>query len=136
MSIHYLLDTDIASFIINGRFPKVRERLQGVPVAGVGISVITEAELRFGLARNPEASRLGFVVEEFLARVEILAWDSKVAKIYASLRAAMEREGNLIGSMDMMIAAHALAAGCVLVTHDRGFRRVKGLKIEDWSREH
>src|SRR5262249_27620464 len=129
-----LLDTDIVSYFITNRFPKVRERLQGVPLGDVGISVITEAELRFGIARNPGASRLGFVVEEFLAHVEILPWDSSAAKTYATIRAAMEREGNLIGSMDMMIAAHALAAGVVLVTHDRAFGRVKGLEMTDWTR--
>jgi len=135
MSVRYLLDTDIASYIINDRFPKLREKLREVPMSDVGVSVITEAELRFGLARKPEVSHLAFIVEDFLLRVEILPWDSNAAKAYANLRADLEREGKLLGSMDMMIAAHALAAGRVLVTHDQGFRRVKKLRIEDWSKE-
>jgi len=134
MPIKYLLDTDIVSFLINNRFPKVREKLQRVPFDSVAISVITEAELRFGVARKPEALGLAFVVEECLAHVEILPWDSSAAKQYSAVRTAMEREGSLLGSMDMMIAAHALAAGCVLVTHDRGFSRVKALKTTDWTR--
>jgi tRNA(fMet)-specific endonuclease VapC len=133
MPVRYLLDTDIASYIINNRFPGVRERLRKVPVADVGISVVTEAELRFGLARKPDASRLGFAVEEFLAHMETLAWDSSAAKIYATVRASLEREGTLLGAMDMMIAAHALAARCVLVTHDQAFQKIKRLKLADWT---
>jgi len=134
MSVRYLLDTDIASYILNGRSSKLREKLREVPMSDVGVSVITGAELRFGLARKPEVSHLGFIVEDFLLRVETLPWDSNAAKTYANLRADLEREGKLLGSMDMMIAAHALATGRVLVTHDQGFRRVKKLRIEDWSR--
>jgi tRNA(fMet)-specific endonuclease VapC len=102
-------------------------------VAEVGISVITEAELRFGVARMPEAARLRIVVEEFLVRVEILAWDSNAAKRYAELRSALESSGSPMANLDMMIAAQALAAGATLVTHDRVFHRVKQLKIEDWT---
>ncbi len=94
MSVRYLLDTDIASYIINDRFPKLREKLGEVPMSDLGVSVITEAELRFGLARKPDVSHLGFIVEDFVSRVEILPWDSSAAKTYANLRADLEREGN------------------------------------------
>jgi tRNA(fMet)-specific endonuclease VapC len=134
MPVRYLLDTNTASYIIKGTFPRVRERLLRVPMAEVGISVVTEAELRFGVARIPESPRLEIAVEEFLLRVEILPWDSSAAKQYALLRAALEREGKPMGNLDMMIAAHALAAEAALVTHDRVFGRVKGLKVEDWSK--
>ncbi len=134
MAVRYLLDTDIASYIINDRYSKLREKLREVPISDVGVSVITEAELRFGLAHKPEVSHLAFIIEDFLSRVEILPWDSNAAKTYANLRADLEREGKLLGSMDMTIAGHALATGRVLVTHDQGFRRVKKLRIEDWSR--
>jgi tRNA(fMet)-specific endonuclease VapC len=132
--IGYLLDTNTASYVIKGNVPRVRERLLRVPMAEVGISVVTEAELRFGVARKPEALRLKAAVEEFLLRVESLPWDSEAAQSYARLRAGLEREGNPMGNLDMMIAAHALASEVVLVTSDRVFRRVKQLKIEDWSR--
>jgi tRNA(fMet)-specific endonuclease VapC len=134
MAVHYLLDTNTVSYVIKGNFPRVRERLLKVPMAEVGISVITEAELRFGLARRPEASKLKIAVEEFLLRVEILAWDSEAAQHYARVRAALDDEGEPIGNMDLMIAAQALAAEALLVTHDRVFRRVKGLQIEDWTK--
>lgn len=134
MAVRYLLDTNTVSYVIKGNFPRVRERLLKVPMAEVGISVITEAELRFGLARRPEASKLKIAVEEFLLRVEILPWDSDAARHYAAVRADLEDEGEPIGNLDLMIAAQALAAEGVLVTHDRVFRRVKGLKIEDWTK--
>jgi tRNA(fMet)-specific endonuclease VapC len=134
MAVRYLLDTNMASYVIKGNLPRVREHLLTIPMAEVGISVVTEAELRFGTARRPEAVRLKIAVEEFLLRVEVLFWNSEAAQHYARVRAALERAGDPMGNLDLMIAAQALAAQAVLVTHDRVFRRVKGLKIEDWSK--
>lgn len=133
MFARYLLDTNMASYVIKGNVPRVRERLLKVPMAEVGISVVTEAELRFGVTRKPEVVRLKAAVEEFLLRVEVLPWDSEAAQQYARVRAALEQAGEPMGHLDMMIAAQALAAKAVLVTHDRVFRRVKGLKVEDWT---
>jgi tRNA(fMet)-specific endonuclease VapC len=134
MAVRYLLDTNTVSYIIKGNFPRVRERLLEVPMSEVGISVITEAELRFGVARLPQAATLGIVVEEFLMRVEVLVWNSAAAQQYASLRAWLEAHGEPMGNLDLMIAAQALAAGAILVSNDRVFRRIKGLEIEDWSK--
>jgi tRNA(fMet)-specific endonuclease VapC len=134
VAVRYLLDTNTASYVIKGNFPRVRERLLKVPMAEVGISVVTEAELRFGVARRPEATTLKTVVEEFLLRVEVLPWNSEAARHYARIRAVLEKEGEPIGNLDLMIAAQAVAAETVLVTHDQVFRRVKGLKVEDWSK--
>jgi tRNA(fMet)-specific endonuclease VapC len=133
MAVCYLLDTNTCSYIIKGNRPEVREHLLSVSISDVGISVVTEAELRFGVARLPHAKNLNLAVEEFLLRLEILPWDSESAKQYARLRAALERDGDPMGNLDMMIAAQALASSTVLVTSDRVFRRTKGLKIEDWS---
>ncbi len=132
--VRYLLDTNTASYAIKGKVSRVRQRLLAIPMAEIGISVITEAELRFGVARLPGAVRLKGLVEEFLLRVEVLPWNSDAAQHYAEIRAALERSGKPMGNMDMLIAAHALAVEAVLVTHDRVFRRVKGLKIKDWSK--
>jgi tRNA(fMet)-specific endonuclease VapC len=134
MAVRYLLDTNTVSYIIKGNFPRVRERLLEVPMSEVGISVTTEAELRFGVARLPQAARLGIVVEEFLMRVEVLVWNSAAAQQYASLRASLEAHGEPMGNLDLMIAAQALSAGVILVSNDRVFRRVNGLEIEDWSK--
>jgi len=127
----YLLDTNIASYIIKGH-TAVRLRLVAVPIHEIAISSVTEGELRYGAARMPAAARLRAIVEEFLIRVAIHAWDSAAAQEYGRIRAALERSGAALGNLDTMIAAHALARGSVLVTHDKAFARVKGLKIEDW----
>jgi tRNA(fMet)-specific endonuclease VapC len=134
MAIRYLLDTNTASYIIKGNVPRVRDHLRNVPMAEVGISAVTEAELRFGVARMPQAARLALAVEEFIIRLDILAWDSEAAKQYAKLRADLEKKGEPMGNLDMMIAAQALATGTILVTHDRVFRRIKELTVEDWSK--
>jgi tRNA(fMet)-specific endonuclease VapC len=134
MSVRYLLDTNTVSYVIRGNRPRVRERLLRVPMAEAGISVITEAELLFGLARRPDATKLKTVVEEFLLRVEVLPWNSEAAQQYSRIRAILEDTGEPMGNLDLMIAAQALASDVVLVSSDTVFRRVKGLKIEDWSR--
>lgn len=134
MPVRYLLDTNIASYAIKGNVPHVRENLRRVPMADVGISVVTEAELRYGVARKPQANRLELAVQEFLVRVEILAWGSPAARHYATLRGALEDSGTPMGNLDLMIAAQALAADAILVSHDRVFHRVRHLKIEDWTR--
>jgi tRNA(fMet)-specific endonuclease VapC len=134
MAVRYLLDTNTASYVIKGSPPRVRERLLKVPMAQVVISAVTEAELRFGVARRPEATGLKIAVEEFLLRVESLPWDSESARRYAAVRAELERNGVPMGNLDMMIAAQALAVGAILVTNDRVFWRVKGLELEDWTK--
>ena len=134
MRVRYLLDTNTASYVIKGNFPRVRDRLLKVSMAEVGISAVTEAELRFGVARKPEAVRLKTAVEEFLLRVEALPWDSEAAQQYAQIRADLERTGKPMGNLDLMIGAHALSAQLVLVTHDHVFRRIKRLKTEDGSK--
>ena len=133
MPSRFLLDTNTASYIIKGNVPRVRERLLKVPMSQVLISAVTEAELLFGAARKREAVRLKTAIDEFLLRVDSLPWDSNAARRYADLRAALEFGGIPMGNLDMMIAAHALAAEAILVTSDRSFRRLKHLKIEDWT---
>jgi tRNA(fMet)-specific endonuclease VapC len=134
MPVRYLLDTNIASYAIKRNVPQVRAALLSVPMSEIGVSVVTEAELRFGVARKGASAHLKLAVEEFLLRVEILPWDSAAAKHYAELRSALDDSGTPIANFDLMIAAHALAVGATLVTHDRVFRRVKHLELEDWTR--
>jgi tRNA(fMet)-specific endonuclease VapC len=134
MPPRYLLDTNTASYIIRGNIPRVRERLLTVHMSQILISALTEAELLFGAARKREAVRLKTAIDEFLIRVDSLPWDSHAARRYAGLRAALEIGGIPMGNLDMMIAAHALAVEAVLVTNDRSFRRLKHLKIEDWTK--
>jgi len=132
--LRYLLDTNTASHVIKGNVPRVRERLLKVPTTDVAVSVITEAELLFGLRRRPEATRLAIAVGDFLKYVDIRPWDSVAASHYAELRAVLDMAGTPMGNLDLMIAAHALSLGTILVSGDRLFRRIKGLTVEDWGR--
>lgn len=131
----YMLDTNIASYIIKGQQAAIRERLRNVPMTNICISAITEAELLRGVARKPEARRLAVIVKEFLLRVEILPWDSAAANAYAQLRTACENDGKSLGVMDMLIAAHSFAVGAILVSNDRAFYNVEHhLMLEDWTK--
>jgi tRNA(fMet)-specific endonuclease VapC len=134
VEIRYLLDTNIATFVIKGKSSAVDRRLLRVPMAQLAISAVTEGELRFGAARLPQATRLHNMVEEFFLRVAILPWDSDAAQQYGQLRATLEREGQTMGNLDVMISAHALALDVILVTSDRAFGRIKKLKVEDWTK--
>ena len=124
----YMLDTNTASYIIKGEPVVVRKHLRKVPMASVCISSITQAELLRGVARKPEAKQLPIAVKEFLIRVDIMP---------ARLRTSCESEGTPLGTMDMLIAAHSVAVGAVLVTNDQAFFKVKHhLSLEDWTRSY
>lgn len=127
----YLLDTNAVSHALRGH-PRLLERLTSVPMASLCMSVVTEAELKFGLARRPGALRLHALVEEFLCRVDVLPWDRACAAHYGSLRAALGQSGKTLAPLDLLIAAHALAIGSVLVSNDRAFGHCDGLAREDW----
>ncbi|MCV6614473.1 MAG: type II toxin-antitoxin system VapC family toxin, partial [Cellvibrionaceae bacterium] len=130
----YMLDTNMASYVIRGEFKEVRQRLNTVPMASVCISAITEAELLHGLAKKPEAKRFAQIVHEFLLRVNIRSWTSAAAKSYAELRTACESQGKSLGNMDMLIAAHARAEGAILVSNDNAFYNINHLiSLEDWT---
>jgi tRNA(fMet)-specific endonuclease VapC len=133
MSARFLLDTNAASYAITKRSPVFDRHLLRVPMDELTVSAVTEGELRYGLARRPSAP-LQATVETFLLAVTIFAWDSDAARSYGQLRADLERRGQLMGSLDMMIAAHALALGLILVSSDTAFKRIKHLKSEDWTK--
>ena len=97
------------------------------------ISVITEAELRFGLVRRAVNADLRRIVENFLVSVDIRPWTSATAQRYALLRTELEALGKPLAPMDLLIAAHALVEDCTLVSADRAFTQVPGLRVFDWS---
>ena len=129
----YMLDTNIASHIIRDH-PVALEHMRRVPVGRVFVSTITEAELRHGIERKPEATRLGALVRKFLDDVNILPWDSAAAHAYAKFATVCERQGLTLGAFDRLIAAHSIAAGMVLVTNDKAFSRLSDrLRLADWT---
>ncbi len=132
MTNKYVLDTNIVSHFIKDSGP-VCNKITSLPMSQLGISAITEGELLFGLAKKPEATQLKMLVHEFLIRIDVLPWDSTIAQCYGKLRANMQSKGRILGNLDMLIAAHALALNRILITNDRAFSQVEGLKIEDWT---
>lgn len=130
----YMLDTNAASEAMRGH-PAFDARLQALPAGQWCISTVTCSEIRYGLARRPEAVKLHRLAEEFLRIAPIPPWDAHAASRHGELRAALKARGEPIGDFDEMIAAHALSLGAVLVTDNtRHFTRVPGLVVENWLR--
>jgi tRNA(fMet)-specific endonuclease VapC len=127
-----MLDTNTISHLVR-QHPDIARHMVAVPIASLCISAITAGELLYGLAKRPDAVRLQAAVTEFMRRIEILQWDFSTADRYGNLRAAVDRTGRSLGSLDLLIAAHALAVGAVLVTNDRAFSQIAQLQIEDWT---
>ena len=130
----YMLDTNMVSHIIKAHTAVIK-RLLSVPMGALCISSITEAELRFGLAKRPEAKKLHLAVKELLLRVDVLPWDSANTAHYGKLRAALELQGKTLAPLDLLIAAHAHTLNAILVTNDSAFKQVTGLATEDWTEE-
>lgn len=125
-----MLDTNAVSALVKGQASRLAASLDK---QAFSISVISEAELRFGLARRPVKPDLRRIVEQFLATVMVKPWDSDCAQRYALLRANLETRGTPLAPMDLSIAAHALTENCTLVSADKAFGRVPGLTVFDWS---
>src|SRR5580658_6885854 len=130
-----MLDTDIASYVIKGRSPEMEARLSAIEPSQLCVSVMTRAELVYGLKRLPPSHRLHIGVRQFLKIVRVLSWDAEAADFYAEIRHQLVTAGQPIGEMDMMIAAHSLAAAAVLVTNNtRHYERIPSpLILENWS---
>jgi tRNA(fMet)-specific endonuclease VapC len=134
MATRYLLDTNTVSFHIRKSSALLQKRLHEIPADSVALSVITEMEIRYGLARNP-GLKIAPSIEAFLQCMTILALTSEVARRYARVRADLDARGTPIGPLDLIIASHALALGATLITTDLSeFRRVPNLRCEDWTR--
>ena len=129
-----MLDTNIASDMIKGSASQTRVRLAKLPLNSVVISVVTQAELLYGLARKGRPKPLAQLIREFLSRVDVLVWDSAAAEHYGDLRAACAALGITLSALDMMIAAHAVAAKATLVTRDKAFNFVPSnmFKVVQW----
>ena len=128
-----LLDTNICIYVINAKPPEVLARFHRFHLGDIGLSTVVAAELAYGVAKSG-SERNRKALEMFLAPLELMPFDSPAVWAYGELRADLERRGLPIGSVDTMIAAHALSMNAVLVTNNtREFSRIAGLKLENWA---
>jgi tRNA(fMet)-specific endonuclease VapC len=131
--LRYLLDTNLCIRVLRERPASLRDRFN-LEADGLCISTIVLTELLHGAAKSARPDHNRREVESFAARLEVLAFDSDAAGHAADIRAALERDGLGIGGYDVLIAGHARSRGLVVVTGNLGeFRRVAGLRCEDWS---
>ncbi|MFN3662231.1 type II toxin-antitoxin system VapC family toxin [Yoonia sp.] len=130
----YMLDTNIVSDLLRNPEGSAAKRIADVGADAICVSIITAAELRYGCAKKGSAKLLAHV-EAILESVQVLAFDVPADAEYGGIRAALEAAGKTIGPNDLLIAAHACAAGAILVTDNTGeFSRVRGLRVEHWIR--
>lgn len=135
MSTLYLLDTDTCAFILRRSSDLLLERIQAVPLRQQAMSVVTYAELLYGVQVSAKRKTNQEAVDALVRHLAILDWTQDAAKSYATIRAAMKKKGAMIGANDLLIAAHAVSVGAVVVTNNtRDFSRVTGLKIENWMK--
>ena len=129
-----LLDTNICIYIIKQRPDAVLKKFASCPVGDVGISVITLAELEYGVSKSGQPAKNRKALELFVSPLEVAAFDRRATVVYGRIRALLEKKGRPIGSMDLLIAAHALSLDVRLVTNNvREFKRVPGLRVENWA---
>jgi tRNA(fMet)-specific endonuclease VapC len=133
MGARYLLDTDICIYIHRNRPERVARRFASIAAGELAISVITFGELLCGAAKNAQTAMILRQLNEFVVLAPVLALPTRAAEFYGTIRAELERSGTVIGNNDTWIAAHAKAEGLTLVTNnEKEFRRVRGLKVQNW----
>lgn len=129
-----MLDTNVCIYLIKEHPASVVERFASCSVGDIGISVITLAELEYGVAKSTRPAKNREALGQFVSPLEIAAFDRPAGAAYGKLRTTLEKKGQPIGSLDLLIAAHALSLDVRLVTHNvREFGKIPGLRIEDWA---
>ena len=133
--MRYMLDSSICIAAIRDRQAPLAARLGKLMAGDVGLSSIVLAELEFGVKLSSRRVENQRALDHFLSYFPVLDWPARATPIYAGIRTGLHRAGKLIGALDLLIAVHALAEKVALVTdNEREFRRVPGLKIENWLR--
>ncbi len=129
-----MLDTNVCIYLIKEHPPSVVERFVTHPVGDIGISVMTLAELEYGVSKSRRPARNREALDQFISPLEVAPFDRQATAAYGKLRTTLEKKGRTIGSMDLLIAAHALSLDVRLITRNvREFGRVPGLRVEDWA---
>ena len=133
--MRYLLDTNIVSDLVRHPQGRVADHIREVGDSLICTSIVVAAELRYGAAKKASV-RLTAQLDAVLGALDILPFEAPADIVYGQLRAALEQIGRPIGGNDLLIAAHAMALDCVLVTDNEGeFARVEGLRWDNWLRE-
>lgn len=128
-----LLDTNICIYMIKIKPPEVHKHFEQFVPGDIAISSITVAEFQYGVEKNAASEKNALALEAFLLPLEIAPFDVESALVYGRIRVELERQGKPIGSMDMLIAAQAVAQDFTLITHNlKEFERVPGLRYETW----
>ncbi len=131
----YMLDTNICIYIIKQKPQNVIRRFRESKISEIGVSSITLSELEYGVMKSAKPEQNRIALAQFIAPIEILSYDDTAAQHYGEIRAYLERQGTPIGSLDMLIAAHALSLKSILITNNEtGFKRVSNLKIKNWAK--
>jgi tRNA(fMet)-specific endonuclease VapC len=131
--MEFMLDTSTCIYIIKRKPPNVIERFKQTEIFQIGISSITLSELLYGVSKSSKPEQNQMALTQFIAPLEILPYGDEAAQHYGDLRAYLEKLGTPIGSLDMLIAAHALSIACTLVTNnEKEFIRIPHLKIDNW----
>jgi len=118
---------------MNKRPPEVIKKFKDKKVGQIGISSITVSELQYGVSKSRFREQNSNRLEEFLSPFQILPYDEDAATFYGEIRSHLERQGSIIGPLDLLIAAHALSQNSVLVTNnEKEFKRIPSLKVENW----
>lgn len=134
MNPKYLLDTNICIYIRRHRPPEVLARFERLRAGEAAISVITSGELLYGAEKSQHRARARQQLEELATLIPVLPLPENAAHTYGMIRRQLEARGEMIGNNDLWIAAHAKAAELILVTNnEREFRRVPGLKVQNWA---
>ena len=131
--IRYLLDTNICIYLIKERDPSLKLKLYEKGIGCCALSVITLAELAYGVEKSSKVEQNKLALGLFLVTFELLPFSTDAAFAYGNIKRKLELRGEIIGGYDMLIAAHALAEGLTLVTNNEAeFSRVEGLSVENW----
>ncbi len=131
--IKFLLDTNICIYLIKKKPAQVLLNLQSLDILEIGISSITLSELEYGVSKSTQPKKNKIALAKFLAPIQIISYDDMASEKYGDIRATLEKVGKTIGSLDLLIGAHALSLDCTLVTNNiKVFERIKSLKIENW----
>ena len=135
MNGHYLLDTNTFIYIRREQTASVLERFRKVQPGEAVVSVITYGELLYGVAKSSKRAAAMVTLQELMQVVPVLPLPEAAASVYGTIRAELEAKGTVIGNNDLWIAAHAMAAGLILITNnEKEFRRVRGLKVQNWAK--